>query len=131
MAFISLTRLRVRSARYLPAFAVHAWRTTRQASTAPGNLGVRLRRTKGLTFWTFTAWADEQAMRDYRSASPHRKAMPRLKHWCDEAAVAHWSQTDDALPGWAQAVTNMSEIGRLSKVSNPSPIQRRGEINVS
>lgn len=131
MAFISLTRLRIRSLRYMPAFAVVALKSVAQARKAPGNLGVRLRRTRGLTFWTFTAWENPQAMSAYRSAAPHRDAMPKLRQWCDEASVANWSQTSDTLPDWDHATARMGECGRLSKVANPSTIQAGGQINLT
>lgn len=130
MAFIAVTRLRVRSLRYMPAFVLYAARSASQARKSSGNLDTRFRRTQGLTFWTFTAWADQPSMEAYRSGHPHRQAMPKLRDWCDEASVAHWSQPSDALPGWDYATNRMAEIGRLSKVSHPSPMQRRGEINL-
>jgi hypothetical protein len=63
MPFISITRLRVRAWRYLPAFIIQAVRSARQACRAPGNLAVTLLRDSNLTFWTRTAWSDEAAMR--------------------------------------------------------------------
>jgi hypothetical protein len=38
------------------------------------------------------------AMNGYRASGAHRATMPKLQHWCDEAAVAHWEQDAAALP---------------------------------
>ena len=43
-----------------------------------------------------------------------------LLHWCDEASVAHWSQTDASLPSWSDADARMRTIGRPSKVLHPT-----------
>ena len=41
----------------------------------PGNLGVRVRKTKGLAFWTLAIWRDNQAIRTFVPPSPHKEAM--------------------------------------------------------
>lgn len=131
MAFVSVTRLRIRSLRYIPLFMIYVVKTALQAKIASGNLGVRLRKTKGFTFWTLTSWHDQQAMSAYRSAATHQNVMPKLKLWCDEASVVNWSQESDAVPNWDYAVTQMLTFGRLSKVNKPSEIQASGQINVT
>lgn len=90
MPFVSLTRLKLRSRRYLPAFAWHTWRSVRQVKHAPGFRSGALARDPHGGFWTLTLWQDEASMRAYRNTGSHRKAMPKLIGWCDEAAVAHW-----------------------------------------
>jgi hypothetical protein len=92
MPLVSITRLRVRSFRYLPAFAVQAFRSARQAKNAPGNLAVSLLKDSHFTFWTRTLWSDEAAMRAFMIVGAHRHVMPHLLQWCDEAAVVHWVQ---------------------------------------
>jgi hypothetical protein len=121
MVFISLTRLRIRSVRFLPGFALYALRTGRQARAAPGFLDGALLPDRERTFWTLTAWDEEASMRAYMTTGAHRAAMPRLLGWCDEASVAHWRQEEAALPGWDEADRRMRAIGRPSKVRHPSP----------
>jgi len=75
-----------------------------------------------------TAWEDEAAMRAYRNAGAHRMVMPRLLEWCDEAAVAHWTQTEATLPDWQEAHRRMVAEGRPSKVRHPSPAQESKQI---
>lgn len=128
MALIAVTRLRVRSARYLPGFLVFALLSALQARRASGNLGTGLLRDANRTFWTRTAWHDETSMRAFMMAKPHRRAMTGLAHWCDEASVVHWTQPNAALPDWHEAHRRMVAQGRPSKVNHPSAAHRACEI---
>jgi len=92
MPLVAVTRLRIRSFRFLLPFAWHTWRSFRQAKHAAGSLGVKLRIPEGLAFWTLTVWQDESAMNAFRITLPHRDAMPKLLEWCDETAVVHGNQ---------------------------------------
>lgn len=120
MPLVSLTRLRLRSWRFLPGFFLQTRRSARQCARSPGFLAGRFATEGVRVFWTITAWRDEAAMGAYRSSDDHLRAMPRLLDWCDEASVAHWSQDDAELPDCAAAVQLMAERGRLSKVRHPS-----------
>jgi hypothetical protein len=60
-------------------------------------------------------------MRRFMTSGAHKKAMPRLLVWCDEASVAHWTQSEERLPSWDEADERMRQTGRASKVNNPSP----------
>ena len=67
-----------------------------------------------------TAWDSQESMRAYMTTDAHKKAMPFLLDWCDEASVAHWSQPDVELPTWEEADRRMRTEGRVSKVRHPS-----------
>jgi uncharacterized protein DUF3291 len=121
MIFVSLTRLRVRSIRFVPLFAFHTFRSLRQVKQAPGFQKGALLADRGWTFWTMTAWDTQEYMRQFMTTGAHQKAMPHLLHWCDEASVAHWTQPEATLPSWPEADKRMREIGRISKVLHPSP----------
>lgn len=129
MPLVAVTRLRLRSWRFLIPFVWRTWQSRKQAKQAAGNLGVRLRRAAGLVFWTATVWRDEAAMNRYRGAPPHRDAMPKLLDWCDEAALVHWHQGSADLPPWELAEQHMAESGRLSKVRYPSASQQAGRLD--
>lgn len=120
MPFVSITRLRIRSARFLPRFAWMTLRSRAQLRRAAGFSGGALLADRGLTFWTMTAWDGPESMRAYMTSGPHRAAMPLLMDWCDEASVVHWTQGADALPTWAEADGRMRAEGRPSKVRHPS-----------
>jgi hypothetical protein len=128
MPFVSITRLRVRSLRYLPGFIAYALRVAREAKSAPGNLAVSLLGELSLAFWTRTLWTGERAMRGFMVSGAHRGAMARLPDWCDEAAVAHWIQESLDPPSWQQVHRRMLAEGRRSPVNHPSQAQLRFEI---
>jgi heme-degrading monooxygenase HmoA len=120
MVWVSLTRLRVRSVRFLPGFAWFAFRSNVQAKRAAGNLAVDLLADRERTFWTMTVWESRLAMLAFMTSGPHKRAMPKLLEWCDEASVAHWEQEGSALVGWDEADRRMRATGRASKVLHPS-----------
>jgi len=129
MPLVAVTRLRVRSWRFMPGFAWFTWRSLRQARRAPGNQGVKVRKAEGLAFWTVTVWQDLAAMSAFRGAPPHRDAMTRLLEWCDEASLAHWDQESSALPDWETAEARMAGSGRVSKVRHPTGDQQAGRLD--
>lgn len=118
--FISVTRLRVRRLIYLPLFL---WRTRsaqKQVEKAPGFVGGRLLIDRKRAYWTLTVWESEKAMKAYRGSGAHGAVMPRLTHWCDEAAYTHWESQDASVPEWPEAYQVLLKSGKLSRVSHPS-----------
>ena len=127
----SITRLRLRSWRFLLPFALHASRSQKQAQTAQGCFGVTTRKTRGLTFWTLSVWEGEAQLRAYLASDPHRAAIPKLFPWCDEAATTHWSVGSPSMPQWVEATAKLLENGRLLRVRFPSEAQKKGVISVT
>jgi hypothetical protein len=123
MTFVSLTRIRIRSIRFIPHFALHTWRSVRQIKRARGFQTGALLADRRWTFWTMTAWDSEESMRQFMVSGSHKDAMPHLLEWCDEASKAHWTQPEAEIPSWIEADRRLREGGRLSKVKNPSPQQ--------
>src|SRR5664279_5093126 len=125
---VAITRLRVRSWRFLPAFFLQTIRAAAQAKRTQGNVAVSVLRDAHRTFWTRTVWVDELAMRSYMSADPHRGAMRSLAEWCDEASVVHWIQTSAKPPTWEESCGRMQRDGRASRVNNPTEAHRAYQI---
>ena len=121
MPFISITRLRVRSIRFLPFFLLYALRSLRQAKRSFGFQSGSLLGDHNRAFWTMTAWDSQESMRGFMTTGAHKAAMPRLLDWCDEASVVHWEQAEAAPPSWTEADQRMRASGRASKVRKPSP----------
>lgn len=123
----SLTRLRLRSVRFFPGFAVYAVGSVREMRKASGFVTGRLLPDRHLAFWTMTLWTDEAALRAWRGAGTHGRSMPKLKHWCDEAGVARWEVPEgSALPDWPECHQKLLSAGRLTPVLHPSPAQLLG-----
>lgn len=120
MPIVSITRLRLRSWLYLPAFFFQAVRTARQAAAADGNLAVLVLRERGNVFWTATSWTSPNAVKSYMLAAPHGPVMQKLLDWCDEAALVRWEQDGPTLPSWDEAHRRLQQEGRRSKVRHPS-----------
>ena len=125
MPLAAITRLRVRRLRFVPLLVFHAFRSRRQADRADGCLAADVRTLGSRVFWTRTLWRDAAAMRAFMNSGAHRAAMPKLQHWCDEAAIMHWER--DTLPDWSEAEAQMRAAGRVSRVRHPSPAHARGE----
>ncbi len=117
---MSITRLRLRSWRFLPMFAWYVLRSARQAARAEGNLAVKLLREQRNISWTSTVWTGEAAMKKFMTSGAHGRAMRKLIEWCDEAAVVHWTQESAALPSWPEAYQRLQKDGGRSKVNHPS-----------
>ncbi len=118
MPVVSITRLRVRSWSYFPAFFVQTLRIAWQAVRADGNLAVKLLRDRRNAFWTGTSWSSEASMKAFMHAKPHGPTMRKLLHWCDEAALVHWTQAGSELPSWEEAHKRLQQ--EPSKVNHPS-----------
>ncbi|HTR48329.1 MAG TPA: DUF3291 domain-containing protein [Verrucomicrobiae bacterium] len=128
MVFVSVTRLRIRSIFFMPQFIWHAMRSQRQARRSAGFVAGRVMREANNAFWTLTAWEADAAMNAYRTQGAHRDAMPKLLDWCDEAALAHWTQESRELPSWQEAHERLVREGRPSKVRHPSPAHAAYQI---
>ena len=121
MVFISATRLRLRSAWFLLPFLRSNSRTLKQLKRESAFIKGKLLVDRRLTFWTLTAWRNEQDMHAYRNSGAHLEAMPKLINWCDEAHAAHWSQDGEELPAWHQVYQRIiAPEARVSKVRYPS-----------
>jgi len=131
MPIIAVTRLHLRSPRYVTAFLWTTFKVQRAARRSHGSLAVRLRRSTGLAFWTLTSWRDTPAMHSFTMTSPHREAMEKLGHWCDEAAFAHWEVSTSEVPSWDAAAQQLRAHGQLGKLRHPSPQHKAGEIVIS
>ena len=125
MLFASVTRLRLRAFSAFLPFAWHTWRANRQIARAEGCLSSDVRGGPDGIFWTKTIWRDEAAMRAFMASGAHLKAMPKLKHWCDEGSAAHWIQESVEL-SWAEAEGRLAQHGWTSKVLSPSPAHAAG-----
>ncbi len=125
MFFVSVTRLRLRAFRFFLPLAWHTGKVNRQIARADGCLSSAVRGGPSGIFWTVSVWRDEAAMRAFMASGAHLAAMPKLKHWCDEASAAHWTQETPTV-SWADAEGGLAQHGWTSKVLHPSPAHATG-----
>ncbi len=67
-------------------------------------------------------------MKAFMNSGAHGLVMRKLLRWCDEAAVAHWTQEGTELPSWEDAHKRLQREGRRSKVNHASPAHTAYEI---
>jgi hypothetical protein len=68
MSVVSITRLPVRSWRFVPPFLFHTILSAWQARKAPGIQSATLLKDNWRTYWTRTVWIDEAAMKMFMPA---------------------------------------------------------------
>jgi hypothetical protein len=127
MALVSVTRLRIRSWRYLLPFALYSLRATGQARRSAGFLGGWVGSSGNRAFWTVTVWTDEAAMKRYRDNGVHKAAMPKMLDWADEGAMARYEQPAPEPPDGAGSYTALLSRGRTSKVRRPTAAHTAGK----
>ena len=123
---LSITRLRLRSWRFLPEFLYRTIASQRQVTRSDGFLEGYVARGPDLVFWTVTLWSTSEAMRGFRGSGAHRAALHKLALWCDEAATA--SIGADSLPDAAEASRMLRLSGHLFKVRHPSVAHKAGHL---
>jgi hypothetical protein len=126
VAFVSVTRLRIRSLRFLVPFLLATNHSRRQLRAADGFVEGRLTLELPFAFWTMTVWESLEAMRQFRNAAPHLDAMRRLPKWCDEASYVHWEQGVLDVPSIDVAHARLRDEGKISKVSYPTAAHAAG-----
>jgi hypothetical protein len=120
MPLLSITRLRIRSIRFLPKFFWYAMQSTRQALKSDGNLAAKTFKDDGLVFWTCSIWEDELHMLNYMRSGTHKKAMPFLQHWCNEARTGHMTIPGKDFPSPAEMAHILLKFGKASKLNFPN-----------
>jgi hypothetical protein len=120
MYFVSVTRLRLHRPWVLPAFVWNNWLTLRQAARIPGFVGGKLLADAHNVYWTMTVWEKQSAMKQLRDDGAHRRVMPRINDWCDEASVVHWEQPTPDLPTFAVAHGRMVAAGHFTPLQRPT-----------
>ncbi len=123
MPFVSVTRLRVKSIRYLFSFMKANEASVKALKISDGLLKGSELVDKKLTFWTITLWDSPDSMKKFRNSEAHRYAMQQLPYWCSEGSYHHWEQDADEFPDWQTVSARLFNEGKLTKVRNPSAAQ--------
>jgi len=126
MPFVSVTRLHLASRWFFPPFVFYALSSSKQARRSPGFRTGWTSNDGEFGFWTSTVWDSLEAMRAFRNSGVHRRAMPKLLRWCDEASFVHWEQPEAIAPDIDRAFDRLSREGKVSKVHKPTARHQAG-----
>jgi hypothetical protein len=129
VAIVSVTRLRLRSFRFILHLHWVVRKIQRSLEKTPGFVHGKLLADRHRAFWTMTLWKDATGMLAFRSSRVHTSAFTYLNKWCDEASVVHWETNDETLPSWEEAHRRMSESGKSVPLKLPSADHRAHRVD--
>ena len=93
------SRLELRAYRHVPGFLIWAMKVRAQVRSTAGALGVSLvAEPARKTFWTLSAWTDEQVLNAFVHAEPHAGVMQRFGPRLARAGFTTWSCPAQELP---------------------------------
>lgn len=111
---VSVTRLRMRRWRDVPAFLRASLRLRRDLAAAPGAVTLGLAAEPfARTFWTLSAWRDEESLKAYVGSPGHAAAMRRFRRLMADADSARWT-TDGGRPSWDEARERLARKGSVA-----------------
>jgi hypothetical protein len=125
---VSVTRLRVRSVRYLLPFVWWTLRVLRQSRRSPGYVSGAATRMRDGSFWTATVWESAGHTRGFRNAEPHEDAMRGIRRWCDEAVYARYATDATTPPAWEEAHHRLIAAPRFTRLDHPSEKHRTKQL---
>jgi hypothetical protein len=98
-AIVLGSQLRLRSYRHIVGFLRAAMQIRKQVHDSPGAYGVSLiAQPMRKTFWTLSAWSDEDALNAFVRTSPHTEVMQRFHDRLTDASFTTWRRPVSELP---------------------------------
>jgi len=113
-AFVMASRFEVRSFKDVPRFFLRSLAAWKQVSGAPGAYGASLiAQPLKRTFWTLSAWEDQDALYTYARTEPHKSIMTGLRPTMKDSVFTFWQTTAADLPvDWTEARRRLAEQSR-------------------
>ena len=118
---VMASRLPLRSRRTVPRFLRLTMSVVRQLEQTEGLVGYTLlaQPMKG-TFWTLSAWTDQQRLDAFAKAMPHLAIIRKLRPRMDQTRFSFWTVKGSALPiTWEEAIDRL-----MSSSATPGPSAR-------
>jgi hypothetical protein len=108
---VMASRLELSRLRDVPSFLAAALRIRRQMLGSPGSLGLSLiARPLHRTFWTLSAWQDQQALGAAVGREPHRQLMNRFRPRMAGSSFVTWTAPATSLPiAWDDALHRLEK----------------------
>jgi hypothetical protein len=120
MPTLAITRLRIRRIWFLPRFFRMSMLSLKQAKNSEGIIAVNVFNDAFPVFWTCSIWESEQHMMNYMKSGDHKKAMPYLQKWCNEARTCHVSFDSNIMPAASELALLLHKHGRASRLLKPN-----------
>jgi quinol monooxygenase YgiN len=96
---VTITRLPLRSHRRIPRIMLATLRIVRQLRRSEGLVGYALKaELVRKTFWTMSAWADDEALRAFVRSDAHVHAMAALSPHMNGAHIETFTLSGSELP---------------------------------
>jgi quinol monooxygenase YgiN len=93
------SRLRLRRYRDIASFLRAALKVRAQVRASEGAVGVSLiAQPAAKTFWTLSAWTDQDALDAFVRSSPHREVMARFHEALSDPLFTTWKESASDLP---------------------------------
>ena len=93
------SRLPLRRYADLPSFMRATWRVRRQLATAEGLIGYSLdAKPLAKTFWTLSAWRDQESLDGFARAQPHLDLMAAIRPRMKPTTFVTWTSTGSEIP---------------------------------
>jgi quinol monooxygenase YgiN len=118
---VMASRLPLRSRRTVPRFLRLTLSVVRQLERTEGLVGYTLlaQPMKG-TFWTLSAWTDQQHLDAFARAMPHLAIIRKLRPRMGPTRFSFWTVKGSALPiTWEEAIDRL-----MSSSATPGPSAR-------
>ena len=105
------SRLPLRSITRVPWFMRLTVSVVRQLERTDGLIGYSLRaQPLAKTFWTLSAWSDEQSLAAFVREVPHRAVMAKLRPHMGATLFTTWTTPAASLPvSWADATARLTD----------------------
>jgi heme-degrading monooxygenase HmoA len=96
---VMASRLPLRSFRGIPSFVRATAQIRRQLATANGLIGYSLdAKVLSKTFWTLSAWRDQDALDAFARAEPHRNLVSAIRPHMDPTTFVFWTSSGSEIP---------------------------------
>ncbi|MGW2823367.1 DUF3291 domain-containing protein [Streptomyces sp. NPDC001443] len=111
LPLVMASRLELRSLWSVPRFFLLSLVVLQQVRRSPGLIGTSLRAEPlKRTFWTLSAWRDQEALNTFDRTDPHAKNVRRLRPGMKSSVFVLWSTERDRLPvTWDEAERRLDE----------------------
>ncbi|MFJ3173912.1 DUF3291 domain-containing protein [Streptomyces roseus] len=109
-AVVMASKLQVTSLLHVPKFFRLSLVVWKQVRSAPGVIGASLRaEPMKKTFWTLSAWSDQESLDRFSRSDPHARIVSRLRKVMDRSVFVFYPVDRDDLPvAWDDAVARLA-----------------------